>query len=50
VTEQELAGGAARRLAIIRRAKEVTDNVSMTAATSGSRARRTTHGCGDTRN
>jgi transposase-like protein len=30
VTEQELARGAARRLAILRHAREVTGNVSMT--------------------
>jgi transposase-like protein len=30
VTEKELARGAARRLAIIRHAQEVTGNVSMT--------------------
>jgi transposase-like protein len=30
VTEQELARGAARRLAIIRHAREVTGNVSLT--------------------
>jgi len=30
VTEQELARGAARRLAIIRHAREMTGNVSLT--------------------
>jgi hypothetical protein len=49
MTEQELAGGAARRLAIIRHAQEVTGNVSLPAGTTGSPTRPTASGFAATR-
>ncbi len=49
MTERELARGAARRLAIIRHAQEVTGNVALTCRYYGISATRITSGSGATR-
>ena len=49
MTERERDRNAARRLAIIRHAQEVTGNVSKTCGTTGSPGRPTTSGSGATR-
>jgi hypothetical protein len=49
VTDKELDRNAARRLAIIKHAEQVTGNVALTCRTTGSAGRRSTAGTAATR-